>query len=248
MARIRSIHPGLFTDEAFASLSEAAQVFLMGIWTEADDQGVFEWKPITLRMRLRPTKDGDVEPLLAELCTANSIMSYELNGRKYGLVRNFRKFQRPKKPNSVHLLPDQFRTYVGLNRSSTEPEVIEENSVPQKGEMSPQMEEEGGRKKERKKKEDTADAVLPPAALFFEAGIIRLTKKDFEQWERAFSHLDLGAELLALRQWAEEQGPSKWYFAVSGALGKRNREVKMRKDQASSPTEFKWKSGIEGVV
>ncbi len=73
MARIRSIHPGLFTDEAFVSLTADAQVFLMGIWTEADDQGAFEWKPLTLRMRLRPTKDGPVDDLLDELEAAKFI-------------------------------------------------------------------------------------------------------------------------------------------------------------------------------
>ena len=31
MARIRSIHPGLFTDEKFVVLSEPAQVFFMGL-------------------------------------------------------------------------------------------------------------------------------------------------------------------------------------------------------------------------
>ncbi len=41
MARIRSIHPGLFTDEAFMALSLLARVVLPGLWTECDDQGVF---------------------------------------------------------------------------------------------------------------------------------------------------------------------------------------------------------------
>jgi len=133
MARIRSVHPGLFTDEAFVGLSADAQVFFIGLWTEADDQGVFEWKPLQLKMRLRGGKDGPVEPILEELRAANCIASYELSDRKYGVVRNFRRFQRPKKPNCIHLLPDEFRTYAGLNspqfrtgdgssRSSTEPE------------------------------------------------------------------------------------------------------------------------------
>lgn len=63
MSRIRSVHPGLFTDEKFILLSERAQVFFIGLWTEADDYGAFEWKPITLKIKLRGGKDGDVEPL-----------------------------------------------------------------------------------------------------------------------------------------------------------------------------------------
>lgn len=143
MARIRSIHPGLFTDEAFVSLSSDAQVFLMGIWTECDDQGVFEWKPVTLRMRLRPTKDGSVDSLLSELETANCIRSYELSGRKYGAVRNFRKYQRPKRPNAIHLMTDEIRTYVALSASCSEQEHDEDGVIPPKGEIAPQMEDGG---------------------------------------------------------------------------------------------------------
>ena len=137
MARIRSIHPGLFTDEAFVSISADAQVFLMGLWTEADDQGLFEWKPVTLRMRLRPTKDGSVDGLLEELRAANFIQGYELGGRQYGAVRNFRKYQRPKKPNSVHPITEEIRTYVGLSNASSE-------LSPQREDGGDKMEEEGG--------------------------------------------------------------------------------------------------------
>lgn len=112
MARIRSVFPGLFTDEAFAPLSDAAQITLIGLWTEADDNGVFEWKPVRLRMRLRPSKDGSVEPMLAELVGANVIMPFEDQGRHYGAVRNFKKYQRPKSPQAVHPLPDHIVDYV----------------------------------------------------------------------------------------------------------------------------------------
>lgn len=43
MARIRSIHPGLFTDEAFASLSMAARVLLLGLGTLTDSRVRFAW-------------------------------------------------------------------------------------------------------------------------------------------------------------------------------------------------------------
>ena len=158
MARIRSVHPGIFTDEAFVSLSSDAQVFLIGIWTECDDQGVFEWKPLTLRMRLRPTKDGAVDALLSEMVAANCVRRYELSGRQYGAVRNFRKYQRPKKPNAIHPITDEIRTYVALIAPSSEPEDAEWESSSEPvgnqfgtgGENSNQMEDGGDnwRKKE----------------------------------------------------------------------------------------------------
>lgn len=179
MARIRSIHPGLFTDDAFAALSERAQIFLIGLWTEADDQGAFEWNAAKLRMRLRPIKDGDVDPILEELAAANTIKSYELAGRKYGAIRNFRKWQRPRKPNSVYPMPSELHPYVCLTDASTVPTDLKggANTVPEalKGDDGTvpanveteqireslrrgRREEVGGRRKEEK--QDAASAAI----------------------------------------------------------------------------------------
>lgn len=166
MSRIRSVHPGLFTDEAFVCLTDAAQVFFIGLWTECDDQGAFEWKPIQLRLKLRGNRDGGVDCLLDELEAARCICSYEHEGRKYGLVRNFRRFQRPKKPNSVHFIPPELRTFVGLNSDSSEqpPRSSEDVSppvthqLPTSGEKSPQMEDGGGRM------EDVVNRISSPRA------------------------------------------------------------------------------------
>lgn len=147
MARIRSVHPGLFTDADFAFLSSDAQVLFIGILTECDDYGAFPWNPRDLKLRLRPGKDGPVDPFLEELEAANRVMSYEHAGRKYGLVRNFGKYQRPKKPKSTHFIPPEFRTYASSNSQSSEPEDDDGEPVPQKSEMSSQM-EDGGDKME----------------------------------------------------------------------------------------------------
>lgn len=120
MPRIRSIHPGLFTDEAFIQLSDAAQIFWVGLLTEADDQGVFEWKPSTLKLRLRGATTEPIEPLLDELAALDLIRQYTSGDRQYGAIRNFKRFQRPKKPNAVHPMPPEFRTYVSSGAVSSE--------------------------------------------------------------------------------------------------------------------------------
>lgn len=76
-------------------------------------------------------------------------------------------------------------------------------------------------KPEPERKEDAPDGA--PSKYFFESGVIRLSEKDFRKWKEAFSNLDLRAELIGLTQWAGQQ--ADWFFAVSGALAKRNREV-----------------------
>jgi len=144
MPRIRSVHPGFFTDDAFCELCEAAQIFYIGILTECDDQGMFEWKPGQLKRRLRSGKDGDVTPLLEELVRLNCIRRVEIAGREYGAVRNFRKYQRPKKPNAVHPINDELRTYVALSVASSEPE---DDEAGEQAELGLQREEGGGRRK-----------------------------------------------------------------------------------------------------
>lgn len=114
MARIRSVHPGFFTDDAFVSCSVLARLLFIGVLTESDDQGVFEWNPVKLKMRLLGADACDVAELLGELLAVNAVHPFEADGRRYGAVRNFRRWQRPKKPNHVHPLPDHLRTYVAL--------------------------------------------------------------------------------------------------------------------------------------
>jgi uncharacterized protein YdaU (DUF1376 family) len=103
------------------------------------------------------------------------------------------------------------------------------------------------------KKDIAADAATTGNGKYaFESGIIRLTAKDFGNWEKAFSYLDLAAELTGLTKWAGEQGPENWFFAVSGALTKRNRDLKKQGDLARqggpqlplTPSGNRWPDGI----
>lgn len=112
MARIRSIHPGIWTDEAFVSVSVSARLLLIGLWTESDDRGIFEYKAATLKMRLMPAENASPDPLLKELVAGNLISSFECDGKQYGAVRNFCKWQRPKSPQFVHPCPDDLFDFV----------------------------------------------------------------------------------------------------------------------------------------
>jgi hypothetical protein len=113
MARIRSVHPKLLTDEAWVALTDKAKWFLIGLWMECDDAGNFEWKPLTLKMRIMPADNGDVLAILQELLAADFIHPYEANGKRYGHARNFTRFQKPRRPHvtcpacpSAEVIPD----------------------------------------------------------------------------------------------------------------------------------------------
>lgn len=119
MSRIRSVHPRLFTDEAFLEASMEARVLIIGIWTQCWDDGVFEWKPKSIKASIFPADNINIVGTLSELTRLNFVREFSFGGKQYGLVRNFCRFQRPKKANSSNVLPDEFRTYVGIDKSSS---------------------------------------------------------------------------------------------------------------------------------
>ncbi len=143
MSRIRSVHPGFFTDEDIVSVSMAARLLFIGLGVEADDKGIFEWKPLTLKMRVFPGDNIDVAPLLEELASVGKIRAYDLEGKRYGAISNFRKFQKPKTPNDIHPATPEILAFAANPVAVGEAIPPKEESFPQKGEIAPLMEEGG---------------------------------------------------------------------------------------------------------
>lgn len=111
MARIRFIHPDLATDEAFVEMSIAAKAAWPLLWTQCDDHGVFEWKPRTLKMRMLPGDDVNMDQILTEFLALNVVQQFEENGAQFGVVRNFAKFQTPKYPTFRYPFPVHLHKY-----------------------------------------------------------------------------------------------------------------------------------------
>ncbi len=167
MARIRSVHPGQWTDDDFVTLSFPARLLAIGLRNEADDQGVFVWKPIQIKMKLFAADNVDVSSLLDELVAANQVCRFDAGGKPFGAIRNFRRWQRPEKPKPGYGLPDGLREYVGLpavgpgseaeerppidmdidDPSPTDPRRVPDAS-PTDPRKSPQRKEEGGRRED----------------------------------------------------------------------------------------------------
>jgi len=129
MARIRSTFPGQWTDEDFVECSALARLLVLALRNEADDQGVFEWKPVGLKMRLMPADNIDMSALLSELEERRQIVRFTVHGKVYGAIRNFVRYQKPKKPTKVHPLPPELHEWVRMDlwggakkRSGSEPD------------------------------------------------------------------------------------------------------------------------------
>lgn len=143
------------------TMSMAAKAAWSILWTECDDHGVFEWKPIVLKARIFPAESLNFADVLAEYEGLGCVMKADVDGKPYGFVRNFCKFQRPKNPSYRHPLPECARFFVGDSGSPT-PALPQPD--PQPTEIAAQLKEEGGSKEEEGRKEDTASAASSASA------------------------------------------------------------------------------------
>jgi len=99
MPRARSIHPSLWASEDFVRCSPEARLLYIALLTEADDAGIFVWKPASLKLRLMPVDPVDTHALLDELVGNRLIMHFEHQDRSYGAIRDFCRQQRPRFPS-----------------------------------------------------------------------------------------------------------------------------------------------------
>lgn len=229
MSRIRSLHPGQWTDEDFVRCTAMARLLSLALRNIADDAGRFEWKPVQIKMKLFPNDAVDIDALLAELIERKQIVRYEVGGVAYAYVRNFEKYQRPKTPKVLY--PAPFPQNGEIDRDKVIP-------FPPKEEAPPQMKEEGCRRKEEREEEE-ACAAREGSRFAFEGKIVRLTHEDFEAWRTAYQNLDLRAELTAIDAWyaenlkPEERG--KWFVRCATHLKNQNAKVRSSAAQAPKP-------------
>lgn len=86
---------------------------------------------------------------------------------------------------------------------------------------------------------------LPPAAFAFSGRVIRLNRRDFDQWATAYHAItDLAAELRALDDWLRDNDDptlaKRWFQVVSAALSKKH-QAALR--EASKPGS-EWGGGM----
>jgi uncharacterized protein YdaU (DUF1376 family) len=73
---------------------------------------------------------------------------------------------------------------------------------------------------DKKRKEDASSS----KKFSFVHGCIRLTEKDLLSWVRAYPHISVEGELIAMEGWLASRGKGRWFFAASNRLAKLERE------------------------
>ena len=98
MARIRTIKPAFFRhSDLFQAERETGlplRVAFAGLWTAADREGRFAWRPLELKLDCLPHDDVDFSRVLDALTTRGFLVRYaSADGREYGAIPSWSKHQ-----------------------------------------------------------------------------------------------------------------------------------------------------------
>lgn len=103
MARIRSVHPDICTDQGLVGLSGDAERLWVRLWTHLDDEGRCEDDPLLLKAALFPRHrhigEDDIEEWLGELIRNGQVIRYEIDGVRCLTAKPeaWGKYQKPRR-------------------------------------------------------------------------------------------------------------------------------------------------------
>jgi hypothetical protein len=103
MARIRSVHPDICTDEVMATLTAECERMFVRLWTHLDDEGRCVDNPMLLKAALFPLMEGvsqvDVDCWVDGLVAAGVVRRYEVDGRRYlsAKPQSWTRWQKPRR-------------------------------------------------------------------------------------------------------------------------------------------------------
>lgn len=97
MARIRTIKPEFFRHEGLFDLEERTglpmRLAFAGLWTQADREGRFKWRPRTIKSQVLPFDAVDFATMLDALAQAGFVQKYQVDGEQYGVITSWSKHQ-----------------------------------------------------------------------------------------------------------------------------------------------------------
>lgn len=138
MPRKRVVDPRFFKDwELFEAEQQSGlplRLAYEGLWAVADREGRFAWKPREIKLDVLPFDDVDFSLVLNGLQSAGFIQYYQLEGKDYGYIPNFTRYQPihpreaastipapPAMPTQGTPKPEQSSPKAGLGGNGDEP-------------------------------------------------------------------------------------------------------------------------------
>lgn len=96
-------HPGLYDAEAATGLP--LRIAFAGLWCQADRDGRFRWEARVLKLHILPFDDVDFEAVLTALEQHGYVVRYQVDGRWYGVIPSFGRWQTFHKTERHSALP-----------------------------------------------------------------------------------------------------------------------------------------------
>ncbi len=212
MARIRTVKPELFRHEKLQDLeAEHANLHPMlvfiGLFTQCDKNGVFEWRPRQLALDILPFvwkgSTGEALGKSLTLLRENDLVTHvEKDGKQYGIIPTFNKHQRisgkeksdpARFPEASEFVEVSSREALGKQQGST-------------GEAPGKAGREGKGKGKDICPELPVGNSAPKAVveiLLNSKALYPLSQNDIDDWQSLFPAVDVVGELRKMAAWAE---------------------------------------------
>jgi hypothetical protein len=114
LARIRTIKPEFFRHadlyEAEKETGLPLRLAFAGLWTAADREGRFKWRPRELKLDCLPHDDVDFSRVLDALTTRGWVVRYAVEGKEYGLIPSWQQHQVINNREKPSEIPDPNET------------------------------------------------------------------------------------------------------------------------------------------
>jgi hypothetical protein len=234
--RIRTIKPDFFIDEDLQDLEMAhpgkyVMLTFAGLWGNCDKQGVFEWRPRSLKLHILPFLEYELAETLEILREEGFIIRFEAEGKVYGFVPTFGKHQRITGKEAQE--PSRYPTPPKENLPGNSKGKVEEPPEKQQGNTGETPETTGREGKGREKEEEgkpannlsqSVAAEKPPAdEPSGRAGISHTEqalrecvaeKRDYLRETFPDADIDLEMEELVAKYRREDIGPDPWLLVI----------------------------------
>jgi hypothetical protein len=164
MARIRTIKPGFFRHEDLYEAERSSgfplRLVFAGLWTVADREGRFEWKPRAIKLDVLPYDDIDFAAALEALAAHGFIVKYTAGGRTFAHIPSWGKHQQVNVREAKSEIPAPANAGASTCTHMSEP-VQEPGEQEQEQEGKGTGRERGAREKTRATLNDPAPETQP---------------------------------------------------------------------------------------
>lgn len=134
MARIRTIKPEFFRHAGLFDLEQETglpvRVAFAGLWTAADREGRFAWKPRELKLDCLPFDLVDFSRVLDALATRGHIVKYIVDGVAFGFIPSWNEHQVINNRETPSSLPEPTETSIAATTCTRDARVTDASATP----------------------------------------------------------------------------------------------------------------------